>query len=213
MPTRTVLLGKGAIAIRAAAWLQDRPDFDLMAIVPVIPEPTWTDSLSDWGAGAGIPVVDSGDFRDLDAALEIDLAVSVQYHTIFTPAFIARCDRIVNLHNGPLPRYRGVAPINWALKNGEHHHGVTLHEITPGIDAGPVIGQVIFSIYPDVDEVRDVFERASEFGYVLLTQTLPWLDRIVPRPQDEAHALYYTAGDAERLGDRRDFTRALSRQA
>ena len=41
--------------------------------------------------------------------------------------FIDSCKNIINLHNSPLPKYRGVRPINWALKNGEHSHGVTIH--------------------------------------------------------------------------------------
>ncbi len=179
-------------------------------MVPVVPEPTWTDSLSDWAAAAGVPVVESGHFRDIPTDLSIDLAVSVFYDKIITPELIARCGRIVNLHNGPLPRYRGVSPINWALKQGESHHGVTIHEITPGIDDGPIIGQVTYSVYPEFDEVEDVYARALEYGYALLTQTLPLLDRIAAKPQDEAQATYYSAADNDRLGDRRGFTRANS---
>jgi methionyl-tRNA formyltransferase len=205
-----VLLGKGSLAVRIAEWLQQRPEFDLALVVPVIPEPWWTDSIVDWSSAAGIPVIASGNYREIDPELEIDLAISIFYERIIKADFIERCGRIVNLHNGPLPRYRGVSPINWALKNGENHHGVTLHEITPGIDDGPILGQLTYSIYPEFDEVRDVYARALEYGYALITQTVPLLDAIVPQPQDESQATYFSMADNDRLGDRRSFTRAES---
>lgn len=210
MVRTTVLLGKGALAVRAAAWLRDQPDFDLRWVVPVIPEPTWTGSLRDWAAGAAVPVIESGDYRDLPAGVEIDLAISIFYDKIVKCRFLRRCERAINLHNSPLPRYRGVSPINWALKNGENQHGVTMHDITPGIDDGPIISQLTYSIYPDLDEVQDVYARALEYGYLLFTRTMPLLDHIVPRPQDSARATYYSAADNDRLGDRRSFTRAES---
>ncbi len=210
MAKATVLLGKGSLAIRAAAWLLDNPEFNLVAVVPVIPEPGWTASLRDWAIEAGAPVVESGHYRDIQRELRIELGISIFYDLIFKPEFIDRCERIVNLHNGPLPRYRGVSPVNWALKNEEDHHGVTIHEITPGVDEGPILAQLTYSIYPEFDEVRDVYARVLDYGYLLFTHTMPMLDRIVPVPQDASRASYHSAGDNDRLGDRRSFTRAES---
>jgi methionyl-tRNA formyltransferase len=168
--------------------------------------------LGDWARAAGVSVEADGDYRSLlrDGG-RWDLAVSVFYDKIIRADFIARCARILNLHNGPLPRYRGVAPINWALKNGEEHHGVTIHEITPSVDAGPIVAQVRYSIYPDIDEVRDVYARGLAFGWTLFEQTMPIIDHITPREQNESEAVYYSASDAERLAERRRFTRAQSR--
>ena len=118
--------------------------------------------------------------------------------------------RILNLHNSPLPKYRGVSPINWALKNGERVHGVSIHEITPGIDDGPIYSQLLYSIYPEFDEVRDVYARALEYGWVLFTQTMPLMSRITPRPQDHAQASYYNLQQNAQLAERRSFTRQES---
>src|SRR4051794_9892724 len=132
-----VVLGKGDLAIRIAGWFHDSPEHDLVGVVPVVPEPGWTGSLSAWAREHGVDVVESGHWRDVPAELgTIDLGMSVFYDKILRAEFIDRFGRLLNLHNGPLPRYRGVAPINWALKNGEQAHGATLHEITPGIDDG-----------------------------------------------------------------------------
>ena len=166
--------------------------------------------------GGSVPCVESGDYRDIPgvdtASWRIDLAFSVFYGKIFPLRFIERADRFLNLHNAPLPAYRGVAPINWALENGEFTHGVTIHEVVPDIDAGPIVSQVVFSIYPDVDEVIDVYRRALSYGYVLFEQTMPIL-AISARDQENAAATYYTREDQQQLGERRDSTRETSLRA
>lgn len=203
---RAVVLGKGTLAIKVADWFRREPSYDLVGVVPVVPEPAWTDSLIEWVTQAGVPCVESGYYADLDAQ-HVDLAFSVFYDKIIRESFIDRCARILNLHNSPLPRYRGVSPINWALRNGEHMHGVTIHEIVPEIDAGPIVAQLEYSIYPETDEVEDVYRRALAYGWTLFEQTMPIVDSVVGRPQDEAQSTYYSAADNDRLGDRRGFRR------
>ena len=214
MKQTVVLLGKGTLAIRIGDWFSRHPDYDLRLVVPVVPEPAWTESLSAWANARAIPLVGSGHFKDIpDVASDgwhADLVLSVFYDRIIKDWFIRKCTRILNLHNSPLPKYRGVSPINWALKNGELQHGVTLHEITPGIDEGAIYGQVLYSIYPEFDEVGDVYARALEYGWTLFTQTMPLIERITPRLQDPALATYYTLQQNADLGERRSFTRAES---
>lgn len=214
-PRRVVVFGKGALAIRISDWFRQSTDWDLLGVVPVVPEPTWTDSLIEWARDRAVSHVESGDYRDLaqiTGGKAVDLGFSVFYDKIFSATFIEECHRLLNLHNSPLPKYRGVSPINWALKNNEDLHGVTIHEIRPGIDDGPIVSQVQYSIYPEIDEVVDVYERALEYGWLLFTLTMPLLDRITPRPQDSASATHYGSRENDRLGDRRSFTRAASRE-
>jgi len=208
-----VLLGKGDLAVRVADWFAADEHWQLTHVVPVVPEPTWTASLAEWADRNGVARVESGHWVDLPAEPGrrlADLAVSVFYDRILSAEFLARCGRALNIHNGPLPRYRGVSPINWALKNGERSHGVTIHEISPGIDDGPIVAQATYSIYPEHDEVEAVYRRALAYGWTLFEQTMPILDRIEAVPQDERQATYYSAKDNDRLGDRRSFTRELS---
>lgn len=207
-----IVMGKGDLAIRVAEWFLHSDKYELTTVVPVIPEPAWTGSLNEWCSANGVPTVASGHYKDLPQLStgdgKIDLVVSVFYDKIIKAWFIERTRRIINLHNGPLPRYRGVSPINWALKNEEHEHGVTIHEITPGIDDGPIIGQIKYSIYPEFDEVIDVYRRSIEYGWVLFQQTLPLFDRIKAREQEHDKANYYSKQDNPRLGERSNFTRA-----
>lgn len=211
---RVIVLGKGTLAIQVAEWFHKSPDYKLERVVPVMPEPKWTDSMVAWCQKNGIPIVESGHFKDIpnvqDADWKVDLAFSVFYDKIIKGWFIQKCNRILNLHNGPLPKYRGVSPINWALKNGEVMHGSTIHEITEGIDDGPIVSQVTYSIHPEFDEVRDAYQRSLKFGWVLFEQTMPNLDRIKAREQDHTAATYYNLKQNDQLGDRRGFTRAKS---
>jgi methionyl-tRNA formyltransferase len=203
--SRVALLGKGELAVRIGEWFRASPDHELALVVPVVPEPSWTQSLSAWAERVQVPRVTSGDFRDIEDSF--DLVFSVFYDRILDERFIRAQGRVLNLHNGPLPRYRGVAPINWALKNDELSHGVTIHEITPEIDDGPIIARLDYSIYPDSDEVEDVYRRALAYAWVLFEQTLPILGRIVPRPQNGSEATYYSNADRTVLGDRADWRR------
>lgn len=213
---KVIVLGKGSLAIQVAEYFLKSSDYDLTQIVPSMPEPTWQPSLTKWAEESNVEVIESGHYKDLpsvkDSDWSIDLAVSVTYNRIIKSWFINKCNKIINIHNGPLPRYRGVSPINWALKNNETSHGVTIHEITPGIDDGPIISQVNFSVFPEDDEVEDIYYRCLNFGWELFKQTIPNLDRIKPQPQDENQATYYDLSKNELLGERRDFTREKSRQ-
>ncbi len=214
MRKQVIVMGKGTLAIRIAEWFAGSPDYRLAMVVPVIPEPAWTDSLVQWAEYHEVAHVESGHYKDIPDVTRddwrSDLTFSVFYDRIIPQWYISKCDRILNLHNGPLPRYRGVSPINWALKNNESQHGVTIHEITPGIDDGAIVAQLQYSIYPEHDEVIDVYSRALEYGWTLFRETMPLIDRITPRPQDESLATYYSAKQNELLQERRGFTRKES---
>jgi methionyl-tRNA formyltransferase len=206
-----IVLGKGDLAIRVAGWFLQSPDYKLQAVVPVIPEPSWAPSFQAWAGTKNLPIVGSGHFKDIEGVSnedwKVDLAVSIFYDKIIKEWFIKKCKKILNLHNGPLPKYRGVSPINWALKNNEHEHGVTIHEITPGIDDGPVVAQVKYSIYPEFDEVIEVYNRAIEYGWTLFQQTMPLVGKVQPRQQVESQATYYSSAQNYLLNERRNFLR------
>lgn len=206
---KVAVLGKGELAIYVCEALLRNPDYYLSAVVPVNPEPTWTRSLGDWADGqrikTNIDCLWSGNYECL--TLDLDLIISVFYDKILDAKFIKQYDKIINIHNGPLPKYRGVSPINWALKNEEIEHGITIHEINSGIDSGPIIAQLKYSIYPEFDEVIDVYNRAIEYGKVLFNQTLPILYKIKPLQQDVLESSYYDSKANLKLAERRYFTK------
>jgi methionyl-tRNA formyltransferase len=206
---RVIVLGKGDLAIRVAGWFLQSPDYKLQAVVPVMPEPGWAPSFQTWARTKDLSIIGTGHYKDIEQVSDenwnIDLAISIFYDKIIKDWFIKKCTRILNLHNGPLPKYRGVSPINWALKNNEPEHGVTIHEITPGIDDGPVVAQLKYSIYPEFDEVIDVYNRSIEYGWTLFQQTMPLVGKIQARQQAHSQASYYDSKQNHLLGERRSF--------
>ena len=138
------------------------------------------------------------------------LGFSVFYDKIFKKDYIESCGKLINIHNGPLPEYRGMSPINWALKDKKSEHGITIHEITPGIDDGPIVSQLKYNIYPEFDEVIDVYKRSLEYGRVLFENTFPILNKIKPTKQNESSVIYHDSSEHHLLGDRKNFTRKES---
>lgn len=202
-----ILLGKGWLAIKIAEWFKET--HNLVAVVPDVPEPNWTDSLTEWAVKNGVPVIGSGDYRDIDSDIEIDLAMSVFYGKIIKKTFIDRCGSIINLHNAPLPKYRGVRPINWALFNEETEHGVTIHKIHEGIDDGDILGRVTYPIYPEIEEVEDVYQKALKYGWLLFKDVASKLDYALEHATPQTKKFkYYSSKENNLLGDRQDFRRS-----
>ena len=205
------IIGRGHLGLRAVSAALGA-GYDVRRVVTNKVEPAW-DVLLSAKVSANyhwIPLDKSGNWRSL-IGLDVDLILSVMYDRIIGRELIDGPGRILNLHLGKLPEYRGMRPINWALRNGETTAGVTLHEVDVGIDTGPIVAQTTFSIWPEVDEVRDVYGRAIDAASHILTDVLPIVDRIKATSQDDAQAGYYSAKDIERLGDRTDWSRQARR--
>lgn len=95
----------------------------------------------------------------------------------------------INVHASLLPKYRGAAPIPWAIVRGEQTTGVTTMKIDTGLDTGDMLLEHSTEIRPD-DSTESLAERLSLMGADLLADTLKRLERgdIKPRPQDSAKA-------------------------
>lgn len=129
-------------------------------------------------------------------SLNLDFIFSFQYDQIISQEVI-NIPRLgaINLHFSPLPKYRGVAPIAWALINGENEYGVTLHYMDPGIDTGDIISQTNFEI-DSIKNARELYNKCEDDGKTLFTDSLVKLlygnnQRI---PQDNTKAIYYPNG-------------------
>ena len=105
------------------------------------------------------------------AACRADLMVVCDYGQILTPATLAAA-RLggINLHASLLPKYRGAAPINWAIYHGETETGVTVIQMTPKIDAGPCVAQARTPIGPE-ETAPELETRLAELGAGLVCQT------------------------------------------
>ena len=124
------------------------------------------------------------------ASFHADLLVVCDYGQILSADTLAAV-RLggINLHGSLLPRYRGAAPINWAVYNGETETGVTVIHMTPRVDAGPCIGQASLAIHPE-ETAAELEHRLAEIGAWLTRRTIDSLEegRIEALPQDPALA-------------------------
>jgi methionyl-tRNA formyltransferase len=95
----------------------------------------------------------------------------------------------INVHASLLPRYRGAAPIQWAIANGESETGVTTMMLDAGLDTGPVLLRAREPIHP-TDTSVDIETRLAALGADLLIETLRKIEQgqAVPQPQDESQA-------------------------
>ena len=103
---------------------------------------------------------------------------------------------IINFHNGPLPRYRGLNVCSWAIINGESKYGVTWHQVTEKIDAGDVIAQKFFSIEPNETAISLIMRCIVE-GTLVFKMLIPDLisGKINSKPQNKSKASYFSRHD------------------
>jgi len=128
--------------------------------------------------------------RELFASQRADAAVVVAYGRILPPEFLdAYQHGCINVHFSLLPKYRGAAPVNWAIVNGEEETGVTTMRIISELDAGPVLLQSSTQI--GVGETApELMSRLAETGAELLSETLEKIEHIELKPQAKDDATY-----------------------
>jgi len=121
-----------------------------------------------------------------------DAVVIIAYGQI-VPARLLRIPRLgwINVHGSLLPRYRGAAPIHWAIANGDTSTGVTTMQIDAGMDTGPILLQRELKIGPD-ETSPELYARMSAVGAELIVETMLKFGRaeIAPTPQDSGEATY-----------------------
>jgi methionyl-tRNA formyltransferase len=142
---------------------------------------------------AGIPVMQPTRLRDAEwperlARVDAEVAVVVAFGQILPKAVLDVPARgSINVHASLLPRYRGAAPIAWAIIRGETETGITTFQMDPGMDTGDMLLQEATPIGPD-ETARELATRLSQLGADLLLRTLDQLDTITRTPQDHAAA-------------------------
>ncbi len=130
--------------------------------------------------------VRSGPFPPNFVALEADVAVVVAYGRILTPTLLG-APRLgcVNAHGSLLPKYRGAAPIQWAIARGEKETGVTTMLMDEGLDTGDMLLERAIPIGPD-ETAAQLAVRLADLSAQLVLETLDRLADITPRPQDHS---------------------------
>jgi methionyl-tRNA formyltransferase len=158
------------------------------------PQPSPVKSLA---LRLGLPVLQPERARDEQFIAELrelkpDLILVVAYGQILPPAILDLPRHgCLNVHTSLLPKYRGAAPIQWAIANGDTETGVTIMKMDVGLDTGPIVSQRRTPIRAD-DDSATLHDRLAQLGAELLVQTIPdyVAGKIQPVPQPAEGASY-----------------------
>lgn len=145
----------------------------------------------------GVPILQPVTVQDTTvinqlASLHPDLLVVVAYGKILPEAMLTLTPRGgINVHASLLPRFRGAAPINWAIIEGEEETGITIMQITRGMDEGDILLQRAIPILPR-DTAQTLHDRLAPLGATCLMEALTQMEEgsLTPRAQDHSLATY-----------------------
>lgn len=142
---------------------------------PGLLPPTYT--LKQTANAFGVPVIERSDlnsqnFRNEIAKCQPDLFVSVASPVIFKEKLIEipKLD-CINIHNAPLPKYKGMLPNFWQLYHGEIKAGMTIHKMDSGIDTGDIVAQELIDIQDD-DTLDTLIKRTKRLSAKLAARTI-----------------------------------------
>lgn len=144
-----------------------------------------------------IPVFQPTKLRDGTALAQLqqldpDLIVVAAYGRILPDDILALPPKgCINVHSSLLPKYRGSAPINWAVVNGDKETGVTIMDVVTELDAGDILAQVSTPIAPE-ETVETVHDRLAQLGGELLVKTIEEIEAgtVCRIPQDPAQVTF-----------------------
>jgi methionyl-tRNA formyltransferase len=201
VPLRVIFCGTPAFAVPSLVALASQPDFKVEGVV----------TQPDRPAGRGhavtappvrlaaeqrsIPVFQPTKLRTDEVVayfenIQPDVVVIIAYGRII-PTHLLTIPRLgwVNVHGSLLPKYRGAAPIHWAIADGQERTGLTTMQVDAGLDTGPMLLRYETRIAPD-ETSPELYARLADAAAPLIVETLRGLETgaITPTPQDNADA-------------------------
>ena len=201
MALRILFCGTPEFAVPSLRTLLAAPDISVEAVITQPDRPrgrgqeTASPPVKDVALAAGLHVfqpekIKSESAQEFIAKIKPDAIVIIAYGQII-PARLLDIPRLgwINVHASRLPKYRGAAPIQWAIISGETRTGVTTMRIDAGLDTGPMLERTEVEIGAD-ETAPELSRRLAEAGAPLIVSTLGKLERgeIVPEAQDSSQA-------------------------
>ena len=203
-PLRIIFMGTPEFAVPSLQALLDADPDTVGRVVGVVTQPDRPKGRGQQLAPppikvlaqqAGLPVLQpvkmkDPDFLDTLRGWAPDVIAVTAFGRILPPVLLDLpywgC---INVHGSLLPKYRGAAPIQWAIINGETETGITTMLMDPGLDTGPMLMRATVPIHP-TDTAGDLAARLAPLGGRLLVETIAGLKSktLAPTPQDHAKA-------------------------
>jgi methionyl-tRNA formyltransferase len=161
-------------------------------------ETRWWRSVRELAERRGVPVItpenpNAPEILEWGRGLKPDVIFSFYYRLMLKKPWLEMAPLgAFNLHGSLLPKFRGRAPVNWAIIEDATHTGLTLHEMLERPDAGQILDQAAVPIL-EQDTAQRVFEKLVPLARVILARTVPLLrdGRAPRRSQNEAEASYF----------------------
>ena len=203
LPLRIIFMGTAELSCASLEKICGDKNFQVVAVVTQPDKPKGRDlkltpsPVKILAEKLSLPVLQPPKARDENfiselRALKSDLMVVVAYGQIL-PQTILDLPRFgcLNVHTSLLPKYRGAAPIQWAIADGNSETGVTIMKMDAGLDTGPVLSTRRTPILPE-DDSQKLHDRLAQLGAELLAETIPdyVAGKISPRPQPAEGSTY-----------------------
>lgn len=202
-PLRIIFMGTAELSCASLDKLASRPEFHVVAVVTQPDKPKGRDlrlqppSVKLLAEKLCLPVLQPLKAREENfisqlRELQPDLIVVVAYGQILPPSILDLPPHgCVNVHTSLLPKYRGAAPIQWAIANGDPETGVTIMKMDVGLDTGPVLA-VRRTPITQADDSQSLHDRLARLGAELLAETIPdyVAGKIKPQPQPAEGSTY-----------------------
>jgi len=200
MPPRILFFGYSEVGHDCLSLLLERGDH-VIALVTHPDDPgerVWFKTPAGLAHAKGIPVltpenVNAPEWVERVRALQPDLILSAYYRALLSAPILAAA-RLggFNLHGSLLPKYRGRAPINWAVLHGETQIGMTLHRMVARADAGAIVDQEAVALGPR-DTAEQAYRKVLPRARQILARQIDALlaGTAAETPQDETRATYF----------------------
>ncbi len=198
---RIVFLGTPEFAVPSLQALMDHPDFEIVGVVTQPDRPAGRgqrvqqSAVKQRAVALGLPVFQPTTLRDESAVAHLrswqpDVIVVAAFGQILRqPVLELAPHGCVNVHASLLPRWRGAAPIQYAIRAGDTQTGITIMQMDAGLDTGPILAQRAIPIAPD-ETAATLHDKLSTLGAEMLPGTLIGMlsGEIKPQPQPDEGA-------------------------
>ena len=195
-PLRIIFMGTAELSCPSLEKLAANPDLSVVAVVTQPDKPKGRDlkltpsPVKILAEKLRLPILQPVKARDENFIGELrelkpDLLVVVAYGQILPQAILDLPSHgCVNVHTSLLPKYRGAAPIQWAIADGEPETGVTIMKMDAGLDTGPILSTRRTPILP-TDDSQILHDRLAQLGAELLVETIPGYITGAIQPQSQ----------------------------
>ena len=195
---KLLFAGSGEFGIPTLQFFHEAIEYDLIGVLTQPdrpagrkrqPAPT---AIANWAVAHNIPILKTEDVNtesciDQVEALQVDATIVIAFGQKIGEPLIAAMGQIaLNLHASLLPKYRGAAPINWAMIHGEKTSGVSVIALAKRMDAGDIYTQDTLEINPD-QTAGELHDRLAQMGPGAIMRVLANLQRGTLQPQPQNH--------------------------